>query len=116
MQELVRRYLKENGFKPIGNDGAFESIVINEKGFMNDSFSDRRQLALIRAQWGDLLENVTDMSIIISPVEGDEFDVTLSWFVEDDDTHSKKGHCSSIGGNDLYGLVSQAIVLADVEQ
>lgn len=108
-------YLKRNGFNG-ESDGTICSTVIADSKFSEDGFKDAKQLSFIRTQFGDLLEKyVREMKIIVESLSDfSEYQVTLQWTYLDGygDYVTKQ---SSIGGENIYDLVSQAIVLAKTE-
>jgi len=108
-------YLKHNGFKG-ESDGTICSVVITNSKLSEDGFRDARQLSFIRTQFGDLLDKyVCEMKIIVESLSNfSEYQVTLQWtYLNEYGDHVTKK--SSIGGEGLYDLVSQAIVLAKAE-
>lgn len=110
MNTLERLYLKDNHFNFDETSGKHVSVVMENGSFAlpENGFHDGRQLAIIKAQFGDELDRLQDMSIEVEPLNGVEFDVCLKWGFQND----MHGHMSQISGEDLYSLVSQAIVLA----
>ena len=111
MNSLEFDYLKRNNFKKCDYNDIVASDVIRNSQFVDDGFKDEKQIAFIKAQFGeDFTKKVTGMRIIVKFIGNLEYDATLEW------TTDEGTHTSCIGGEDLYGLVSQAIVLADVEQ
>ncbi len=113
MQKLEIEYLKRNGFKLVGKDGGFESWMIDEFKLVDEGFSDKRQRSLVHAQFGDRIQDVERLGFMVKPVNEREYDVTMHWLYRDG--AKSVIHSSTIGGEDLYDLVSQAIVLADVD-
>ena len=111
MQELVYEYLKGNGFLRDSADGLVSDVIVNHE-FVKDGFRDGRQLAILKAQFGDRLDKVSSMRIIAKQVNDFEWDVELKWSMQEGDGMVTSS--SWIGGDDLYHLVSQAIVLAEV--
>ncbi len=106
---LDLEYLKRNFFRI--DDGRYISDVMGNGRFLNgECFSDRRQRAIMQAQFGDRLSDVEDIRLTVKPATDYEFDVEMLW-------HWKDGRLcrSSVSGEDLYGLISQAVVLANVE-
>lgn len=112
MNTLECEYLAMNRFARKTPSESLASTVIHESKFADDGFMDKRQIDIIKAQFGDKLKNVSEMRITVNVVGMSEFDVKLEWC-----TRSEHGvetwHSSTIGGEGLYELVSQAIVLAD---
>lgn len=113
MQKLEIEYLNRNGFKPIGDGKSFESWMMDGFKMLDNGFCDKRQRRLVHAQFGEKFEDVEKLGFVVRPVNDSEYDVSMTWC-------TRKGvelrwHSSTIGGEDLYDLVSQSIVLADVD-
>ena len=108
MGMLETEYLKKNNFIK-ENDGRYVSKVIEGGSLVENGFSDKRQIGIIKAQFGDSLNDVEDMSLSAIPLGFSEFDVELWW------RSGGADHMSTISGDGLYELVSQAIVLADMD-
>ena len=123
MNSLELKYLKENNFRKMP-DGRLSAIIMENGNFAlpENGFHDSRQIAIVNAQFGRDLDKMQDMSIEVKQVSDDEYDVCLKWISRDDvNPHIGKSkslkplsneHVSQISGEDLYCLVSQAIVLA----
>lgn len=113
MNALDFEYLKNNGFKQEGTN-MVSSKVISDREFVKDGFRDERQLAFIRTQFADGIgKYIVDMKIVVEFVNDLEYDVSVEWQYENGygDTESES---STICGEDVYDLVSQAIVTARV--
>lgn len=111
MNALEKEYLKKNNFTKNEN-GRLVSQVISKRQFVEDGgFQDERQRNIIKAQFGNGLASVEEMKIFVDEVNSYEFDVEISWRTSDGEMHESK-----IGGEGIYELVSQAIVLADIEE
>ena len=113
MRKLELDYLKRNCFrlcdsKEGSKSTEYYSEIISD-GCQVSAFMDQRQLALIQAQFGDSYKRIENMIVFVKPVNDSELDVSLHWKMKgiDDEMYS------SISGEGLYELVSQAIVLAE---
>jgi hypothetical protein len=113
MNALDFEYLKNNGFKQEGTNRV-SSKVISDREFVNDGFRDEKQLAFIRTQFADGIgKYIVDMKIVVEFVNDLECDVSVEWQYENG-YGDIVGESSTIGGEDVYDLVSQAIVTARV--
>jgi hypothetical protein len=113
MNALDFEYLKNNGFKQEGTNRV-SSKVISDREFAKDGFNDEKQLAFIRTQFAECIgKAIVDMKIVVKFVNGLEYDVSVEWQYENGygDIVSES---NMFGGDDLYDLVSQAIVTAKV--
>ena len=112
MNASIYKYLKQNNFR-VEKDKLVSDVIADFK-FVADGFGDKRQLALVKAQFGDELAKVESMSVAVKELGCCGYDVELDWTMN---FGNDKICCSSkIGGEgDLYHLVSQAIVLAVVD-
>ena len=113
MNELEARYLKENHFSSYKNE--YTSTVILNYVWANElenvnGFCDEKQIGFIKVQFGDLLKKISGMGITVRHITLNEYEVKLSWHADGQDEWQE----SSISGEGIYELVSQAIVLADV--
>lgn len=109
MNSLELKYLKENNFRKT-TDGRLSAIIMENGNYAlpENGFHDSRQIAIINVQFGRDLDKIQDMSVEVKQVGDAEYDVCLKWISQDDVNE----HVSQISGEDLYCLVSQAIVLA----
>lgn len=121
MNTLERKYLTENNFHLVSDkngEKVYETSVI-EEGELScrntvsgkvRGFNDGEQISILLAKFHPIMHGgmLWSMSLSVSSVLSGEFDVTLSW-----SNREGKMFASSIGGEDLYELVSQAIVLSD---
>ena len=115
MLKLDLDYLKRNGFKKVdGDDESFESCMIDKFGFIDGGVCDARQCRLVRAQFGDRLADVESLFFNVRPMNDTEYDVAMIWNIRDGAVPRTK--LSSAAGEDLYTLVSYAIVGAHVEE
>jgi len=115
MNALEYEYLQRNNFKKHGDH--LISIVVENGQFLGEhGFHDEKQIAFIKTQFADGFERhyLEDICIVVKPVNQSEYDVSLKWSLTDEYGDSRS-YESSIGGDDLYDLVSQAIVLARVD-
>lgn len=113
MNELEARYLKENHFFSYKNE--YTSCVIQNYVWANElknvnGFCDEKQIGFIKVQFSDLLKKISGMSITVRHITLNEYEVKLSWHVDGQDEWQE----SSISGEGIYELISQAIVLADI--
>lgn len=123
MNELERRYLKENHFLK-NPDGSYSANLIVGHEFCyrdrpDTSFRDEKQIKFLETQFGDKLNDVRTMIITIKHIQMSEFDVKLEWQTDVKNKNNEGEwyeHDSSITGEGLYELISQAIVLADVNE
>ncbi len=109
MNSLELKYLKENNFRKMP-DGRLSAIIMENGNFVlpENGFHDSRQIAMVNVQFGRDIDKMQDMSVEVKQVGDAEYDVCLKWISQDDANE----HVSQISGEDLYCLVSQAIVLA----
>ena len=115
MNALECEYLARNHFARKTPSESLSSTVIYQSEFVNDGFTDKRQIDIIKAQFGDKLKNVGEMRIAVKLVGDVEFDVELEWSYKQP-AFGDAWHSSAIGGEGLYELVSQAIVLANIDE
>ena len=112
MNSLEFDYLKNNGFQSEGADKVV-AYVVKDGEIVKDGFKDARQMAYIKARFGeDFLKYVTDMRIEVKFV-GSDYDVVLEWASVNGYGDHVTGE-SFVGGEDVYDLISQAIVLARI--
>jgi len=111
MNKLEMEYLRRNGFKKVA-DGTYVTTVIGDAK-EGEFFTDRKQSALIKLWFESSKDGIQEMKIEVREINAYEFDVSLLWSTMKDGEVIH--HKSVIGGEDLYDQVSQAIVLADVE-
>ena len=114
MNELEARYLKDNCFF-LNEKGEYVSNIIDEKIWCYENefggLCDYKHIDFIKIQFGEkLLNKIEKMKITVREVGMHEFDVKLEWMYEG----GKNWNESSISGEGLYELVSQAIVLASI--
>ena len=115
MLKLDIDYLKRNGFKKVdGDDESFESCMIDKFNFLDNGFCDDRQCRLVRAQFGDRLADVESLFFNIRPMNDTEYKVTMIWNIRDG--AFSRLNSSTVAGEDMYTLVSYAIVSAYVNE
>ena len=68
----------------------------------------------MRAQFGDRLADVESLFFNVRPMNDTEYDVAMIWNIRDGAVPRTK--LSSAAGEDLYTLVSYAIVGAHVDE
>ena len=114
MNELELRYLKKNNFSKY-LDGEYTSYVI-QNYVLADSldnvhgFCDEKQIGLIKVQFAELYPRISWMKITVRHINLGDYEVKLTWQIDG----KKEEDESSISGEGLYELISQAIVLANV--
>ena len=117
MNQLEARYLKENNFRSY-EKGKYTSDVKQGDTWCKDlenikGFCDEKQLEFIKVQFGEkLLKRISSMQIVVRHINLSEYEVKLIWRI----TADKDDRESSISGEGIYERVSQAIVLADVDE
>lgn len=117
MNQLETRYLKENNFRSYEKD-KYTSYVMQDGTWSKDlqnikGFCDEKQIEFIKVQFGEkLLGRISSMQIVVRHISLSEYEVKLIWRI----TAEKDDRESSISGEGIYELVSQAIVLADVDE
>ncbi len=116
MKTLDWKYIAKNNFKQIGAIAYCATVDLGNTP-QADAFQDSRQIAIIKAWFGDILEKITSMKLFIEPCMSseDEFNVRLEWMTKDA-SGKEVAHTNSIGGEDLYSLISQVIVTAQTDE